>query len=216
MTDFCLQKSKDSPLSGKTVGSLAVLDSTGGNSPLAEKRNIHHMNNAFFSVYAVVKWVSCWWSPNIWWLQKKMGSPHPIILFTAVYSSTVGVIAQTFTAFWRTLVGLYLPSLSSTFHWPLSYNILHVSINWFLRLTLSGHCLSVCAVSRRPTTAWPKLLTHRYSCRGGHPQRPWHLIGFPIKGKSHFRAGCSNASRQRRQHPSGSSLQILETKLFLI
>lgn len=79
-----LQKPEHSPLSGKGLptdgcivtvglsGSLVVLETTGGNSPLAEMRKTRRMNDAFFSVYAAVKWDQLLKIPS---KKKKMASP---------------------------------------------------------------------------------------------------------------------------------------------
>lgn len=224
-----LQKSEHSPLSGKGLptdvccvsfflqGIVGVLETTGGNSPLAEMRKTHGVNGAFFSVNAAVKGISFWRSPNIWWLQKKMGVPphNSIHARLSQYCRCVCTMVHSVLKDTRRPLFSLSPSLPPTFPWPRLCNILHVSISlYLLLLALSGHCSSVNALSRRPTTAWAELLTRRYSCLGGHPQRPRCLIGFPMKGNSRFRPAGGNASHRRQQQPCGS-LQIFETKKAL-
>lgn len=130
--------------------------------------------------------ISCWRSPP---RRRRWLLP---------YNSIYGCLSQ-YCRHGHTIVhsvlrdsGRVLFSLSLS-HWPLSFNILHISITWYLLLALSGRGSFVSALSRHPTTVWTEFRPTRYSSLGGHPQRPRRLFGLPLKVKSRFHSACSNA-----------------------
>lgn len=74
---------------------------------------------------------------------------------------------------------------------------------------LSGHCLSVNAVSQHPATPCVEPSTPCRPCCGSRPQRQRCLISFPMRAKAAF-------AQQHRRQPPGSSSQVLETNEALV